>query len=964
MTSSEAPKIQMPAGSTRDLIQRPADPQDKKNKDKEARAESRPRKGRGPVYFWAAALSLLWIGSFVAFGYGAYGPHPEILLSFDIGVLGALAALVFLPIGFIWIGAAAFLRLVDLNETSMRLAAVSRELIDPTTTAANDVAKLGATIRKELEGLNREVDGAVTRVGLLEQRLREQTSLIGETAERVDTQTTEVAARLGEERQKIEAITKALSDESRTISETFDAQSLAIDATAEAATKALKDAEEALAGRTETLGKTASDAAEATKSIAEDLERETGKLESVSANARSRSEAITTRFTEQHKMMVEAVEKQADQQTRIDAAMDQHQRLITKATEVVAEQITKMSESVTQQTARVADRVAQQIDAIETTVGSQTGKISTEVGGQVTAVEAALDGLNEKLGGLADEHLKAIEAAVTAHTGELAGKLAGEAQEIEAILDSAKLHFTDTVESARVNAVTAGEGFAGQAAAMQDAADSAAQRLNDAVDTVKRLAAQTSEELEGQVRSADSLFHEQAHNARNLLRQHADEMGAALEASINDVRERLTGFANDGNDALLERAGELDEALRRSEQRMRALYHRLDESIEGITLGTDSVGKRLAETADAFEARMAQFPAHAEDAASKVHENINVQIENLARIADHAAAQAQALAQATAAKDAAPKDTDEAPPEVKSDAAPDVEDDEGAGTDETEVEDASPEAKSLDLPGRDVYPQIWDGMDNTSSRRPRIGRPVLGPFDDLAKSLADRFRSGRKAEQGAIGLKAAGATGVLRQKEEDISDFRIVRRKDDKAAKDDAADEGIERPAPEAPKSGVPKFEERGWKDILAAVDREEEDRRANLRRSVGEGDDASFQRDALLIIEKLQAMSIDLDRALEDAPPADLLDRYMSGERNVFARRLATFTGPDMLEKIARTHRENVEFRRDVTRYIESFEDLLKAARGRDRENILLETYLTSQTGKVYMILGTAIGHLKQGDV
>lgn len=960
MTSSEAPKIQMPTGSTRDLIQRPVDPQEKRKKEKEARAEKRPRRGSGGVYFWALALSFLWVGSFVAFGYGAYGPHPEVLLQFDVGVLAALAAVILLPVGFIWIGAAAFLRLLELNETSMRLATISRELIDPTTTAANDVAKLGATIRKELEGLNREVDGAVTRVGMLEQRLREQTALIGETAERVDTQTTEVAARLGEERQKIEAITKALSDESRTISETFDAQSLAIDATAEAATKALKDAEEALAGRTETLGKTASDAAAVTKSIAEDLERETGKLESVSANARSRSEAITTRFSEQHKMMVEAVEKQAEQQTRIDAAMDQHQRLIAKATEVVAEQIAKMSESVTQQTARVADRVAQQITAIETTVGSQTGKISTEVGSQVTAVEAALDGLNEKLGGLADEHLNAIEAAVTAHTGELAGKLAGEAQAIEAILNSAKQHFTDTVESARANAMTAGEGFAGQAAAMEQAAQTAAQQLNDAVDTVKRLAAQTREELEGQVRSADSLFHEQAHNARNLLRQHADEMGAALEASINDVRERLTSFANQGNDALLERAGELDEALRRSEQRMRALYHRLDESIEGITLGTDSVGKRLAETADAFEARMAQFPAHAEDAASKVHENINAQIANLARIADHAAAQAQALAQVTAAHPAPADDATEEAPETKSDVTPEPE--EPATTDnETDVE---PGTKALDLPGRDVYPQIWDGMDNTSARRPRIGRPVLGPFDDLARSLADRFRSGRKAEQGAIGLTAAAATGVLRQKEEDISDFRIVRRKDDKGAKDETADEGIERPAPDLPKSGVPKFEERGWKDILAAVDRQEEDRRANLRRSVGEGDDASFQRDALLIIEKLQAMSIDLTRALEDAPPADLLDRYMSGERNVFARRLATFTGPDMLEKIARTHRENVEFRRDVTRYIESFEDLLKAARGRDRENILLETYLTSQTGKVYMILGTAIGHLKQGDV
>jgi len=171
------------------------------------------------------------------------------------------------------------------------------------------------------------------------------------------------------------------------------------------------------------------------------------------------------------------------------------------------------------------------------------------------------------------------------------------------------------------------------------------------------------------------------------------------------------------------------------------------------------------------------------------------------------------------------------------------------------------------------------------------------------------------------------------------------------------------RRAPNAPKTQLPKLEERGWKDILAAVDAQEEERAKAVRRGLGSNDEATFERNALLIIEKLQAMSIDIDRALEDTPPTDLLDRYMSGERNVFARRLATFTTPDMLEKIARKHRDDADFRRDVTRYIESFEELLKAARGRTREDILLETYLTSQTGKVYMILGTAIGHLKQED-
>jgi len=223
MKSAEAPKIQMPSG-TRELIQRPVDPREKKKQDKDAKAKKRARKGRLPVYFWASALTFLWVGSFAAFGYGAYGPHPEVLLGFDIGILAALAAVILLPVGFIWIGAAAFLRLIDLSDASMKLATISRELIDPTTTAANDVAKLGATIRKELEGLNREVDGAVSRVGLLEQRLHEQTKLINETSSRVEAQTTQVADRLAEEREKVEAVTKTLADESRIIAETFDEQ--------------------------------------------------------------------------------------------------------------------------------------------------------------------------------------------------------------------------------------------------------------------------------------------------------------------------------------------------------------------------------------------------------------------------------------------------------------------------------------------------------------------------------------------------------------------------------------------------------------------------------------------------------------------------------------------------------------------------------------------------------------------
>jgi hypothetical protein len=112
-------------------------------------------------------------------------------------------------------------------------------------------------------------------------------------------------------------------------------------------------------------------------------------------------------------------------------------------------------------------------------------------------------------------------------------------------------------------------------------------------------------------------------------------------------------------------------------------------------------------------------------------------------------------------------------------------------------------------------------------------------------------------------------------------------------------------------------------------------------------------------MIETLQAMAIDLDRFLEDDPPLDLLRRYRNGERNVFARRLVTVLGREQTERIGRKYREDGEFKETVDRYIQQFETLMEQTARSDRENVLVETYLTSQTGKVYVALASAIGRL-----
>jgi hypothetical protein len=161
------------------------------------------------------------------------------------------------------------------------------------------------------------------------------------------------------------------------------------------------------------------------------------------------------------------------------------------------------------------------------------------------------------------------------------------------------------------------------------------------------------------------------------------------------------------------------------------------------------------------------------------------------------------------------------------------------------------------------------------------------------------------------------------------------------------------RPAPPR----APRNTERRWglSELLAAAEHKPAADPADLS---GTGD-RDFQRASLHVIETLQALAIDLDAALEQSPPAELWQRYQAGERNVFTRRLYNLAGRELYDRIAAKYRKDADFRTHVDRFTTTFESLLGAATARDRDNILVQTYLTSDTGKVYLMLGQATGKL-----
>ncbi|PCI87759.1 MAG: hypothetical protein COB24_04890 [Hyphomicrobiales bacterium] len=134
---------------------------------------------------------------------------------------------------------------------------------------------------------------------------------------------------------------------------------------------------------------------------------------------------------------------------------------------------------------------------------------------------------------------------------------------------------------------------------------------------------------------------------------------------------------------------------------------------------------------------------------------------------------------------------------------------------------------------------------------------------------------------------------------------------------------------------------------------------RPNLANNGGQRVAPPAPQSELHKVESLNALSLDLAKALDHEAPDLLWARYRNGERNVFTRRLYTLRGQKLFDEVSYKYRNEMVFKRDVDRYIADFEELLTKIYEQDRDSMLIDTYLSSETGKVYLMLAHASGRL-----
>ena len=121
----------------------------------------------------------------------------------------------------------------------------------------------------------------------------------------------------------------------------------------------------------------------------------------------------------------------------------------------------------------------------------------------------------------------------------------------------------------------------------------------------------------------------------------------------------------------------------------------------------------------------------------------------------------------------------------------------------------------------------------------------------------------------------------------------------------------------------------------------------------------ANDARNPRHVVESLNSLSVDIARAIDHDASVDLWRRYQRGERDVFTRRLYTLKGQQTFDEIKRKYDREPEFRTAVDRYIGDFEKLLADVARTDPNRTVTQSYLTSDTGKVYTMLAHAAGRL-----
>ncbi|HET7335376.1 MAG TPA: hypothetical protein VFI93_09680 [Rhizomicrobium sp.] len=416
----------------------------------DTRPARRPAPGIGPIIF-AVTLGAFWVGAAAAYLWGYFGPNG--FSGLNIQQMAMLAFATIVPPMLMIVAAWAFVRGQQMGIAAEALADVTDRLFSADETASRTAARLGRAVRRELDALNAGLDGAFARLRALETVLENQIAALDEAGARADVRAEAVAARMTQERERIESVATFLTETASRASEMVAGRAAQLKATIETAEGSLKTAGASLDAQSQSFRESAASAAEAPHAAAVELDRQAKRIESVADAAMARSEFVLGRHERHRSAMNDLLQRLRDETSSFENALGEQRAAMQHAIDALGQQASKFEgmaseseRSVEQMMGNAAARATQ----LTASFGREAERLKEISESANTTLTRIVDSLHDAGAGaqtLIGETAQEAKANAKALVGEAmvecerllrtAGELSTEANEIKITLAGA-----------------------------------------------------------------------------------------------------------------------------------------------------------------------------------------------------------------------------------------------------------------------------------------------------------------------------------------------------------------------------------------------------------------------------------------------------------------------------------------------------------------------------------------------